>query len=46
VAYHFVAEMLLLKDVSPSKQQKLQLTEAALVGQTFDELICYKGVIL
>ena len=37
VAYHLVAEPLLLLDVSTSQSQHLQLTGAALAGQTFDK---------
>ena len=38
MAYHFVAELLLLLDISTSQQQ-LKLTGAALAGQKFDELV-------
>ena len=45
VAYHF-ASVLLLRDISISQKQHLQLTGAALSGQKFDELTCWKGGIL
>ena len=43
VAYHFAAEPLFLLYFSTSH---LQLTGAALAGQKFDELNCWKGGIL
>jgi hypothetical protein len=46
VAYHFAADPSLLLDISTSQYEHLQLTGAALVGQKFDELTCWKGVIL
>ena len=45
-AYHFPAEPLLCLEVSTSQEQHLQLTGAALAGQKFDELTCWKGGIL
>ena len=41
VAYHFVAEALLLLDVFTSQKQHLQLTGAAIAGYKFDKLTCW-----
>ena len=46
VAYQFVAESLLLLDVSTSQKQHFQLTVAPLAGQKFDKLTYWKGSIL
>jgi len=42
VAYHFLAELLLLQDVSTSQKQHLQLTGAALAQQKFEKPIVGK----